>query len=139
MTAKFVIIGRLTGDPKLFTYDSADGKKRGVSLSIAVNRGEETTFFNCAAFGKTAEIIFKYVKKGDTVGTTGDIGQKSYINKEGVEVTVHTFTVREVSLMGGSKTDEHSKVKSPNKAKTKVSPKAKPKDEECESDEDYPF
>jgi single-strand DNA-binding protein len=60
---------------------------------LAVDRrfkraGEQDTadFFNCTAFGRTAEFIEKYFKKGLKTVVTGRIQNDNYTNKEGQKV-----------------------------------------------------
>lgn len=88
--------GRLVKDVEL--KQTTSGTRVG-SFSIAVNRKyndkEETSFFNCVAFGKTAEIIAQYVKKGHRIGIDGRLVQRSW-EKDGqkrstVEIVVENF------------------------------------------------
>ena len=78
--------GRFTKDPEL--KESENGKKF-VRFALAVNRPyyarknkdgekEETDFFNYVAFGKNAEYICKYMKKGSTIAIMGEIGSSTY-------------------------------------------------------------
>jgi single-strand DNA-binding protein len=61
-------------------------------FSVAVDRpkqnGKEATsdFPNCIAFGKTAELIEKYLAKGRLVGITGRLQTGSYTDKDGKKV-----------------------------------------------------
>lgn len=89
------LIGRLTRDPEI-RYTSG-----GISIanfSIAVNRRirkdsneQEADFISCVAFGKTAELIEKYVNKGNRIGVTGRIQTGKYENKDGK--TIYTTDV----------------------------------------------
>lgn len=81
------LIGRLTADPEL-RYTSTN--KSYVRITIAVNRnfknenGErEVDFINCVAWNKTAEILCKYVKKGNRIGISGRIQAGSYQKEDG--------------------------------------------------------
>ena len=66
-------------------------------ISLAVDRkfkqeGQPTAdFINCIAFGKTAEVIEKYVTKGTKIAVVGRIQTGSYTNKDGA--TVYTTDV----------------------------------------------
>ena len=68
---KVFLMGNLTRDPQLSYLPS---QTPVVEIGLAVNRvwmdkegqkKEETSFFDCSAFGRQAETISKYVKKGD--------------------------------------------------------------------------
>ena len=66
-----VLTGRLTKDPEL-KYSA--GGTAYCRFTIAVNRAfdkEKSDFISCTAFGKTAELIAEYVKKGYQLGVQG--------------------------------------------------------------------
>ena len=73
-------------------------------FSLAVDRkykrdGEPTAdFFNCTAFGKTAEFIEKYVGKGTKLLVTGRLQNDSYTNKDGVKVTRTEIVVNDAEF-----------------------------------------
>src|SRR5690606_6235540 len=83
-------IGRLTEDVYLRYSKSGTAVAK---FSIAINRpfknqnGEqEVDFVNCVAFGKRAETIAQYVRKGHRIGITGSIMTGSYENNQGQKV-----------------------------------------------------
>lgn len=84
---KLFLCGRLTRDPEVRTTTN---NMTVASFSIAVDRrfkrdGEpEADFFNCTAFGKTAEIIEKYCKKATKLIIEGRIQNDNY-EKDGVK------------------------------------------------------
>ena len=68
-----IIMGRTTADVEL--QKSKDGKEYA-RFTLAVQRKldkEKTDFLDCVAFGKIAEIISKYVKKGNRIIVCGSI------------------------------------------------------------------
>ncbi len=83
------LMGHLGQDPEVVNLDS--GKKL-VKFSLATNDyytkkdGEKVTstdWHNIVAWGKTAEIIEKYVTKGREVIVRGKLSSRSYETKEG--------------------------------------------------------
>lgn len=83
---KVSLIGRLTKDIEL-RY-TANTQKAMARFTLAVNRLKKedgADFINCIAWGKTAEIMEKYVKKGHLIGITGRIQTGSY-EKDGHKV-----------------------------------------------------
>lgn len=83
-----IIQGNLTRDPEFRYLPSGKGV---CELAVAYNRkwrtesGEEreaVSFFNCTAFGKTAEAIAKYFGKGRPILIEGQIEQQSWDDKE---------------------------------------------------------
>lgn len=105
---KCILMGRLTRDPEV-RY-SNDGKAIA-KFAVAVDRkfkreGEsEADFFNCTSFGKTAEVIEKYVKKGSKVAIVGRIENSNYTNRNGEKVYAVNILVDEFEF-GESKKSE---------------------------------
>ena len=97
-------IGRLTKDVDLKYTSNGLAVAR---FTIAINRSfknkngnYEADFINCVAFGKRAETIANYVKKGNRFGVTGRIQTGSYQNEQGqtvytTDVVVDGFTFLE--------------------------------------------
>lgn len=90
---KCFFMGRLTKDPEV----KQASQTYVARFSLAVDRkfkkdGEPTAdFISCVAFGKTAEFIQKYIKKGTKIAIEGRVQTGSYTNKEGVKV--YTFDI----------------------------------------------
>jgi single-strand DNA-binding protein len=81
----FIFNGNITKDIELRTTTSG---KQVASFSVALNNGkDDTTFINCVAWEKTAELLNSYCKKGDRLCGQGRIVNRSY-DKDGVKVYV---------------------------------------------------
>ncbi|MCL2664602.1 MAG: single-stranded DNA-binding protein [Defluviitaleaceae bacterium] len=80
---KVILIGRLTKDPET-RYTQAAEPIAIARYSLAVNRrfkkeGEpDADFLNCVSFGKQAEFVEKYYKKGMQIAITGRISTRSF-------------------------------------------------------------
>ncbi len=73
-----VLTGRLTKDPEL---KSGQSGKVYARFTLAVDRPMqkgEADFINCVAFGKTAELIGEYLRKGRKVGVIGRLQMSKY-------------------------------------------------------------
>lgn len=82
---KIVIVGRLTKDPERKV--SKDGKMFS-NFTIAVNRNfkaDEADFFDCVAFGNTADYILSYVRKGYLVLVEGSLQINKWADRDGVK------------------------------------------------------
>ena len=85
---KVILIGRLTRDPEV----RAAGTTTVAKFSIAVDRrfkreGEpEADFFNCTAFGKQADFVERYLRRGIKMVVVGRIQNDNYTNREGQKV-----------------------------------------------------
>ena len=88
---KVILIGRLTRDPEIRYSQGATQTAIG-SFSLAVDRrfkrdGEpDADFFECTAFGKQAEFVERYLKKGTKMVVVGRLQNDNYTNKEGQKV-----------------------------------------------------
>ena len=89
-------MGRLARDPEIrYTNDN----KAVANFTIAIDRrfkrdGEpDADFFYCPAFGKTAEVIEKYLKKGTKIVITGHLQNDTYTDKEGQKKTTTKIMV----------------------------------------------
>lgn len=84
---RVVLVGRITRDPEL--RNSASGKSF-CSFSLAVNRvmpnaqGERVAdFISCVAFGKQAENLSRFIRKGGLIGVDGKLQTSSYQAQDG--------------------------------------------------------
>lgn len=97
---KVFLIGRITRDPET-RYSQGESTTAVSKYGLAVNRkfkraGEaDCDFFNCVAFGKSAEFAEKYLKKGMKIAVVGRIQTGSYTNKEGQKVYTSDIVVEE--------------------------------------------
>ena len=86
-----MLTGRVTKDIELKVTPTG---KSVCSFSLAVERkfvqnGEKVTdFINCQLWGKSAETLEKYVKKGMMIGVEGRIQTRKYTNQQGQTVYV---------------------------------------------------
>jgi len=105
--------GRITKDLELKTSNT------GVEIlkfSIAVQRNfkDKTTneygvdFFNCIAFGKTAQFIIKYSSKGKIVTLSGNVQNGSYKKDDGSMAYTSDVIVKEIDVFTGNTKEEQS-------------------------------
>lgn len=100
-----VALGNLTKDPDIF-YTS--NQTCLAKFTIALNRGKKNgedlgaDFPRVTCFGKTAEIVERYVKKGSQIAIVGHLHTDSY-EKDGRKVYTTEIVADRVELL--SKTD----------------------------------
>ncbi len=101
------LVGRLTKDIDLKYLN--DGKAVG-NGNLAVNRpfknaaGEqEADFILFNVWGKQAENLAQYMKKGDRIGMTGRIQTRNFENKEGQRVYVTEVVAENVQFLQDKK------------------------------------
>ena len=102
---KVILMGRLTRDPEV-RYTQGESSLCIANFSIAVDRrfnrnnqdGQTADFINCVAFGKLAEHVEKYYRKGLKTALTGRIQTRNYTNRDGQKVYVTEVVVEELEF-----------------------------------------
>ena len=103
-----VLIGRLTKDVDIRYSNNQTAVGR---FSLAVDRHDKDKncdFINCIAFGKSAENLEKYVKKGNKVAISGRIQTGSYTNKDGNKVYTTDVVAERVEFVESKQKEESS-------------------------------
>jgi len=105
MKNRVQLIGNVGNDPEIKTLEN--GKKL-VHLNIATNdkytndkgeKVEQTEWHRVTAWGKTAEIIEKYVVKGKEVAIEGKLTHRSYDDSNGEKRYITEVVVNEILLL----------------------------------------
>lgn len=131
---KVIILGNVGQDPEI-----RQGNFIVAALSIATTRkwrdkaGEtqsETEWHRVSAFGRLAEIISQYVRKGDPIYIEGRLRTRKYEDKQGVERWVTEVIAEQLQLLRQKDSDEK-----PAQAK----PAAQRRAPESTYDSDVPF
>lgn len=146
---KVFLYGNLTRDPELKAIPSG---QQVANFSLATNRTykdkngqkqETTEFHNIVAFGRTAEVIAQYVKKGRPLFVEGRITTRSWDDKETgkknyrTEIIVENFQFGADGPASGGKGESHSETE-PAAAENNGGEDIKYPDEEI-NPEDIPF
>lgn len=110
---KIILIGHLTRDPELRNLPTG---KSLCKFGIAVNRNwttesgekkEEVTFVDVDCFGRTAENVGKYCKKGSALLVEGRLKLDQWDDKQtGAKRSKLGVVAETVTFMGGRKSDE---------------------------------
>ena len=96
---KVILFGNLTRDPELRALPSG---MNVVNFSIATNRvfkdregkkQEQTDFHNIVVFGRQADIVAQYLKKGRSVFVEGRLQTRSWEDKQSGEKKYRTEVV----------------------------------------------
>lgn len=86
---KVLLVGRLTRDPELRTTPGGMAVTRftiAVSQNFTNKNGERgADFINCSAWGRQADNISKYCRKGTLVSAEGRIRTSSYDAQDGTK------------------------------------------------------
>ena len=104
---KLVLLGNLTRDPQLSYLPSNTAV---VEFALAITRKyyaqdnqlkEEVCFIDCRAYGKSAENLNKFCKKGNPLFIEGRLTFDSWTAKDGSRHSKHRVTVESFQLLGG--------------------------------------
>jgi len=104
---KVMLMGNLTRDPQLSYLPSQTAV---CEISIAVNRRwmgqdgqqkEEVTFVECSMFGKRAEVLAKYLKKGQPIFVDGRLKLDQWEAQDGTKRSKMRVIVENFEFIGG--------------------------------------
>lgn len=100
---KVILMGRLTRDPEIRYPQNPEAAAVG-RFSLAVDRrfkkdgGPDADFFNCVCFGRQAEFVEKYLKKGIKMLITGRVENNNYTDRDGHKVYAVQIMVEEMEF-----------------------------------------
>ena len=146
------LMGRLTRDREVKFGQSGKAYCR---FSIAVNRPfskDEADFINCVSFGKTAELIGEYFRKGQQIALVGRLQMNQY-ESNGEKRTSYDVVVDTFDFIGTKSSSDTRSYDSPYEPRTYEarSPETKPAaaskrdsfednlDSEAMLDDEFPF
>ena len=156
---KVILVGTLGSDPEVKVLD---GGKAVTNFSIATseswkyNNGEQqekTEWHRIVSFGRQAEVLGEYLKKGSQIYIEGKLQTDSWVDENEVKRSVTKVMVSQFSFLGGNNSgnsnggEQGNQNKSAPKPKQEAAPKPKqeaaaqaPEPEpENDFDDDIPF
>ena len=116
---KVIIVGNVGRDPETRYLPSGDVV---ANITIATsskykgkdgNMVEETEWHRVTFFGKLAEIVGQYVKKGRPLYVEGSIKTRKYTDKNGVEKYATDIVGREMQMLGSPDGGQQSEAPRP--------------------------
>jgi single-strand DNA-binding protein len=106
MKNRVQLIGNVGNDPEI---KNLEGGKKVANLTIATNdsyknekgeKVEQTEWHKVVAWGKTAEIIEKYVTKGKEIAIEGKLTHRGYEDKTGEKRYITEVVANDILLLG---------------------------------------
>lgn len=93
--------GYLVADAEVKAVGAKKTSLCSFCLGVQVNKERDTVFQDCVAWGKSAEVLAKYIRKGTNLFVSGQLESSSWEDKaSGKKRTKHTLNVREFQLLG---------------------------------------
>ena len=106
-----ILIGRLTRDPELRYTPNTQTAVAHFTLAIdrPVSAGQErqADFIRITVFGKQAETVDRYLKKGSQAAVSGRIQTGSYRDKNGQTVYTTDVIANRVEFLGSRNNDSY--------------------------------
>ncbi len=141
---KVILVGNLGNDPDV-RYTASGAAVSNISLATSESwkdresgeQQEKTEWHRVVFFGKLAEIVAEYLKKGSQVYVEGRLQTRKWQDKDGNDRYTTEIVANEMQMLG-SRASSGSYEKAPNAAPAEVTPKAA-KVEENFVDDDIPF
>lgn len=110
---KITLIGNLTADPKITITKS---EKKLCSFQLAVNRrhlsadgNKATDFISCVAWGKQAEFLEQYFRKGSPVLVVGELQINQFTNAKGEKKYSTEVSVEDVRMVESPGTEQSAR------------------------------
>jgi single-strand DNA-binding protein len=103
---QITLLGNATRDPELRYLPN---NQPVVTIGMATNRKfkdaqgqdrEEVCYVDCTAFGKPAEVINQYVRKGRPLLIVGRLKYETWDDKQGQKRSRHTVVIEQFQLLG---------------------------------------
>jgi single-strand DNA-binding protein len=121
------VAGQLGRDAEMKYLTNGDAVLN-FSVADSAGRDKPTIWWSCQLFGKRAESLSQYLKKGQAVTVSGSVTEREWTDKDGNTKKAMNVRVNEVALQGGRREEE---------AKPKTNPYHKPASDGM--DDDLPF
>ena len=99
--ANITIVGNVGKDPE--EKETKAGKLAKFSVVVSTRKDAETQWFSVAAWGKTADVVMSYVKKGGSVLVSGSLKVGSYQAKDGTTKTTLEVDCKDLVLLGSKR------------------------------------
>lgn len=151
---KVILAGNLTRDPELrYTAKGTAIAKIGLAVSRkwrneAGEMQEETTFVDIDSFGRQAEVIGQYFKKGSPILVEGRLRLDQWIDKNSgqkqskLKVSLESFSFLDSGNRAGGEGSPEAPTSTPAKSPGRVAQAAPPASDDADalpSEDDVPF
>lgn len=137
MLNKAQVIGHLGQDPKItqgrngvIASFSVATTEKGYTTRDGVQVPERTEWHNIVCFGRIAEVVQAYLKKGSKVFVEGKMRTRSYDDKNGVKRTIMEINAELLEMLDNKPTTRQKQAYQPQQPQ----PTGKKKE-----DDDLPF
>ena len=110
---KVILIGNVGSDPAIRTVGDNKVANFNLATTERFKDREETEWHNIAVWGKQAEVVEKYVKKGSPLYIEGRIKTEKYTDKEGNDRYMVRIIASGIQLLGKRESDAPASAPAP--------------------------
>ena len=130
---KTLFIGNVTRDPEMkFTPKGTPIANFGIAVNDSYKdesgtKHDKSTFLDCTAFGKLADIIGQYVKKGRPIFIEGKLEIQTWDDKtSGQKRNKANIIVESMQMLGGKREDSGERQETPQRGRQQAPPTRQP-------------
>jgi len=111
---KVVLIGNLTRDIKLqYTQSGYCVGNAGIAVTRKFKNAqgetaEETCFIDLKFFGRTAEVVNQYLRKGSKLAVEGRLKLEQWQDQSGQNRSKHVVEVENLEMLGGNQSGQNN-------------------------------
>ena len=125
MVNKVILLGNVGKDVETKTFDDGNSTAQ---FTLATNERykdrdgnaqERVTWHNIVTWGKLADIVTKYVKKGDKLYLEGKITQRSWDKQDGTKGYITEIVCHEMKMLGSKSEGGGQNAPAPTEAPAK--------------------
>lgn len=115
MLNKAQVIGNLGADPKVSVINNGQSKvasfsvattDKGYTTQSGVQVPEKTEWHNIVCFGRLADVVDKYLKKGSKVFIEGKMRTRSYEDRNGVKRSIMEINAEVMEMLNGKQQNQ---------------------------------
>lgn len=141
---KVIIVGNLGKDPDLRYMPSGDAI---ANIAVATSykpkdKDAVTEWHRISFFGRLAEVVGEYLKKGSSVYVEGRLQTRKYTDKDGIERYATDIIAENMQMLGGRQGNDEVGYEAPSRKAPTASaarPAPRPMPNFSDMDDDIPF
>lgn len=97
---KVILICRLTRDAECKMVGEINIANFSIAYSTGFGDKKKSNYIDCVAFGKTADVVSKYTKKGSQIAIEGSLEQDSWEGQDGKKNYKTKVRISSLQLLG---------------------------------------
>jgi single-strand DNA-binding protein len=111
---KVILVGNVGTDPEVRSLEGGNTKAKFRLATTEIykdkdgNRVEHTEWHNIVAWRSLADIVGKYIKKGNQVFIEGKLRTRQWEDKDGIKKQITEIVAETINLLGKRETDSRN-------------------------------